>query len=77
MGGLSSRYYLKNLGGTSKVDSWASLGGPNHGTDMAEACFNTSCLEMRGAPTSSPPSTRATRPPEPPATRPGGPPVTP
>ncbi|MFJ8196911.1 esterase/lipase family protein [Streptomyces sp. NPDC096152] len=47
MGGLSSRYYLKNLGGTSKVDAWVSLGGPNHGTDSANTCFDTSCTEMR------------------------------
>lgn len=47
MGGLSSRYYLKNLGGTSKVDAWVSLGGPNHGTDTANACFDASCTEMR------------------------------
>ncbi|MFD5947136.1 esterase/lipase family protein [Streptomyces collinus] len=47
MGGLSSRYYLKNLGGTSKVDAWVSLGGPNHGTDSADSCFDTSCTEMR------------------------------
>ncbi|ADB52323.1 esterase/lipase family protein [Conexibacter woesei] len=48
MGGLSSRYYLKNLGGTAKVDDWVSLGGPNHGTTTANLCFwNTSCIEMR------------------------------
>jgi triacylglycerol lipase len=47
MGGLSSRYYLKNLGGTAKVDDWVSLGGPNHGTDTANFCFDTSCVEMR------------------------------
>lgn len=47
MGGLSSRYYLKNLDGTSKVDAWVSLGGPNHGTDTADSCFDTSCTEMR------------------------------
>ncbi|MGY1577915.1 esterase/lipase family protein [Streptomyces sp. MN13] len=47
MGGLSSRYFLKNLGGTSKVDAWVSLGGPNHGTDSANSCFDTSCTEMR------------------------------
>ena len=47
MGGLSSRYYLKNLGGTSKVDAWVSLGGPNHGTDSANGCYDTSCTEMR------------------------------
>ncbi|MFJ4525623.1 hypothetical protein ACIP4Y_32555 [Streptomyces sp. NPDC088810] len=40
-------YYLKNLAGTSKVDAWVSLGGPNHGTDSANSCFDTSCTEMR------------------------------
>jgi triacylglycerol lipase len=47
MGGLSSRYYTKNLAGDAKVDAWVSLGGPNHGTDTANACFDTSCGEMR------------------------------
>ncbi|MER6593294.1 triacylglycerol lipase [Micromonospora purpureochromogenes] len=47
MGGLSSRYYLKNLGGGGKVDRWVSLGGPNHGTSSANACYSTACLEMR------------------------------
>jgi triacylglycerol lipase len=47
MGGLSSRYYVKNLGGDAKVDDWVSLGGPNHGTDTANFCFQTSCVEMR------------------------------
>lgn len=47
MGSLSSRYYLKNLGGDLKVDDWISLGGPNHGTDTANLCGQTSCLEMR------------------------------
>ena len=47
MGGLSSRYYLKNLAGTEKVDDWVSLGGPNHGTTTASFCFETSCVEMR------------------------------
>jgi triacylglycerol lipase len=47
MGGLSSRYYLKNLGGTSFVDEWVSLGGPNHGTNTAFFCGQTSCVEMR------------------------------
>ena len=31
MGALSSRYYIKNLTGGSKVDAFISLGGPNHG----------------------------------------------
>jgi triacylglycerol esterase/lipase EstA (alpha/beta hydrolase family) len=47
MGSLNSRYYIKNLGGESKVDDWVSLGGPNHGTETANACFSTSCVEMR------------------------------
>jgi triacylglycerol lipase len=47
MGGLSSRYYLKNLGGDAKVDEWVSLGGPNHGTNTANFCWQASCVEMR------------------------------
>jgi triacylglycerol lipase len=47
MGSLSSRYYLKNLDSTGKVDEWVSLGGPNHGTQSANGCFQISCVEMR------------------------------
>ena len=48
MGGLSSRWYVKFLGGTNSVDEWVSLGGPNHGTNLASLCFwQTSCIEMR------------------------------
>jgi triacylglycerol lipase len=47
MGGLSSRYYAKNLGGDSRIDAWVSLGGPNHGTTTAYACLQTACVEMR------------------------------
>jgi triacylglycerol lipase len=47
MGGLSARYYAKNLGGAAKVDRWVSLGGPNHGTTTASLCLDTSCREMR------------------------------
>lgn len=47
MGGLSTRYYAKNLGGDQKIDAWVSLGGPNHGTTSANACTTTSCVEMR------------------------------
>ncbi len=47
MGGLSSRYYLKNLGGASSVDEWVSIAGPNHGTNLASLCWQTSCREMR------------------------------
>lgn len=47
MGGLSSRYYAKNLGGDARIDAWVSLGGPNHGTTTAYGCVQTSCVEMR------------------------------
>lgn len=47
MGALSSRYYLKNLGGAGKVDAWVSLGGPNHGTQTARWCGGVPCVEMR------------------------------
>ncbi|MDX6601514.1 MAG: triacylglycerol lipase [Solirubrobacterales bacterium] len=47
MGSLNSRWYIKFFGGESKVDDWVSLGGPNHGTDFANFCFSTSCVEMR------------------------------
>jgi triacylglycerol lipase len=51
MGGLSGRYYLKSLGGTSKVEDFVSLGGPNHGTTVAEIgpsfCISAACVEMR------------------------------
>ena len=47
MGALSTRYYVKNLGGESKVEDWVSLGGPNHGTTLANWCGESSCVEMR------------------------------
>ena len=49
MGGLSSRYYVQNLGGTETVDQWVSIGGPNNGTDIANLCPSpiTPCEEMR------------------------------
>jgi triacylglycerol lipase len=47
MGSLNTRYYLKNLRGTEFVDDWVSLGGPNHGTTVANLCFEASCVEMR------------------------------
>lgn len=48
MGSLSSRYYLRNLGGTAAVDAWVSVAGPNHGTTTAEQCPPqlTPCNEM-------------------------------
>lgn len=47
MGSLSTRYYIKNLGGDAKVDAWVSLGGPNHGTTTANQCGFSPCIEMR------------------------------
>jgi triacylglycerol esterase/lipase EstA (alpha/beta hydrolase family) len=47
MGSLNSRWYIKFLGGDTKVDDWVSFGGPNHGTTAANVCFSTPCLEMR------------------------------
>ncbi|MET8776159.1 triacylglycerol lipase [Nocardia sp. NPDC004654] len=47
MGGLNSRWYLKNLGGLGSVDDWVSIGGPNHGTEVANGCLDVSCVEMR------------------------------
>jgi triacylglycerol lipase len=47
MGSLNSRWYIKFLGGEAKVDDWVSLGGPNHGTEFANFCGSTSCVEMR------------------------------
>ncbi|MFF3848116.1 esterase/lipase family protein [Streptomyces sp. NPDC002328] len=49
MGALSSRYYLKNLGGTAYVDDFVSVAGTNHGTSVAALCgwLYTSCNEMR------------------------------
>lgn len=49
MGGLSTRYFIKNLGGNGMVDDWVSLAGPNHGTLAAydPACIFVSCTEMK------------------------------
>ncbi|GGR94367.1 lipase [Streptomyces humidus] len=48
MGALSSRYYLKNLGGTAYVDDFVSVAGVNHGTSVASLCswLYTSCAQM-------------------------------
>ncbi|MET7569359.1 triacylglycerol lipase [Streptomyces sp. NPDC005492] len=49
MGSLSSRYFLKNLSGTSYVDHFVSVAGVNHGTSIASLCgwLYTSCKEMQ------------------------------
>ena len=73
MGGLSSRWYVKFLGGTGSVDEWVSLGGPNHGTNLASLCFwQTSCIEMRAVSSFLSELTAATRRRAASATAPGG-----
>jgi len=48
MGSLNTRWYIKFVsGGEANVDDWVSLGGPNHGTEFANFCFSTACVEMR------------------------------
>jgi triacylglycerol lipase len=47
MGALSSRYYLRRLGGAAVVDRWVSLGGPNHGIAGPPLCPWPSCRELR------------------------------
>lgn len=47
MGGLVTRWYLEELGGSQYVSHVASIAGANHGTTYAGACLiNVSCIEM-------------------------------
>ncbi|GAB2866407.1 triacylglycerol lipase [Actinocorallia aurea] len=47
MGGLVSQYYLKVLGGNTKVRHLASIAGANHGTTFASACLiYVTCQQM-------------------------------
>ncbi|MCS7144220.1 MAG: alpha/beta fold hydrolase [Archaeoglobaceae archaeon] len=36
MGGLSTRYYMKFMGGAANVDDYITLGSPHHGTVLAD-----------------------------------------
>jgi hypothetical protein len=40
MGGLSSRYYIKFLGGIDTVDDYVSLGSPHHGCPLKGESFS-------------------------------------
>ena len=51
MGGLSSRYYLKNLGGTANVEQFVSLGSPHYG--VVSACLLPTSLGGQMCPFSS------------------------
>jgi triacylglycerol lipase len=51
MGGLSSRYYLKNLGGTANVSEFVSLGSPHYG--VISACLLPSSFGGQMCPFSS------------------------
>ena len=44
MGSLSSRYYVKNLGGQTKVNTYVTLGGPHHG--LSSPCFAPGFLNV-------------------------------
>ncbi|MEW1693239.1 triacylglycerol lipase [Streptomyces sp. NPDC091265] len=47
-GSLVTRWYVKFGGGTSTVEHWVSLGGPNHGTYISWACviWDQACRDM-------------------------------
>lgn len=46
-GGMNTRWYLKFIGGTAKVDDYVSLASPQHGIDSAYSCGWTTCHELR------------------------------
>ena len=47
MGGLVSRYYLQNLGGAQRCDTFITVSSPHHGTKMAYACPGKGARQMR------------------------------
>ncbi|MFI2187373.1 esterase/lipase family protein [Streptomyces sioyaensis] len=48
LGSLPTRWYVKFGDGRDKVAHWASLAGPNHGTDLAWLCaaWDQGCRDM-------------------------------
>ena len=49
-GGLVSRYYLRNLGGTAKVGRYVSLGTPQYGTSIASIIQTLALGDCLGIP---------------------------
>ncbi len=50
MGSLSTRHYVKSLGGTARTKRWLSIGGVNQGADVARLCpgfLFDSCADMK------------------------------
>lgn len=47
MGGLVSRYYLQNLGGAERCESFMTISSPHHGTKAAYAYFGKGAQQMR------------------------------
>lgn len=50
MGSLVTRWCITVLGCGEVIDDFVSVGGPNHGTDVANLCFlpfDAACTEMR------------------------------
>jgi triacylglycerol lipase len=49
-GGLVARYYIKFLGGASKVDSFVGLATPHHGTQLANLAMLHGVVDCLGYP---------------------------
>ena len=47
MGGLVSRYYLQNLGGAERCDSFITVSSPHHGSNLAYAYPGKGARQMR------------------------------
>jgi triacylglycerol lipase len=46
-GGLVTRWYRTQLGGSASMKRFISLGSPHAGTTTARSCFSPACIEMR------------------------------
>lgn len=47
MGGIVSRYYLQELGGAARCDTFITISSPHHGTQMARLYPSQGAAEMR------------------------------